>query len=252
MIPADLPSDWGDWLRREAKQSYFIKLQDFVAEERRKSIVYPEAELVFEAFRRCPFNRTQVVVMGQDPYHGPGQAHGLSFSVRAGVSVPPSLRNIFRELEADLGLPSPDHGCLTPWAEQGVLLLNSVLTVREGEPGSHHRRGWEQLTDGAICRLSQRREPLVFVLWGRWARQKRELIDTSRHVIIESAHPSPLSARGFFGTRPFSRINEALRRWGRPGVDWRLPLRFALGGAARVDEHRFSDSNSPTDPAAAP
>lgn len=252
MIPLDVPADWRDWLRIEARRTYFLKLQAFVAEERRKFVVHPPAEFVFDAFRLCPFHQTQVVILGQDPYHGPGQAHGLSFSVRVGVPVPPSLRNIFRELKADLGVPVPDHGCLTAWARQGVLLLNSVLTVREGEPGSHQRRGWEQLTDGAIRRLSERREPLVFVLWGRWARQKREWIDTARHVVIESAHPSPLSARGFFGTRPFSRINDALRRWGQPGVDWHLPLRFAPGERVGVDEQRPGDSNSSTDPAAKP
>ncbi len=232
MISSDLPIDWREWLLAEADKTYFLNLQSFVADERRRSVVYPPADQVFEAFRLCPVDRTQVVILGQDPYHRPRQAHGLSFSVPAGVPLPPSLRNIFRELQSDLGIPMAKDGCLTPWAEQGVLLLNSVLTVRQGEPGSHRNRGWEQLTDSVIRRLSDRREPVVFVLWGNWAQQKRALIDTSRHAIIESAHPSPLSARGFFGTRPFSRVDDLLRKWGRPGVDWRLPPRFVPQGTA--------------------
>lgn len=225
MIPPDLSSDWLDLLHDEAQKTYFLDLQDFVANERATHTIFPPPDQVFEAFRLCPLEATQVVILGQDPYHGPGQAHGLSFSVRHGVPVPPSLRNILQELEKDLGIPRPKHGCLTAWAEQGVLLLNTILTVREGEPGSHRGRGWERLTDRVIRDISARLDHVVFVLWGRFAQSQRHSIDCSRHQVIESAHPSPLSARGFFGSRPFSRINETLRCWGRPPIDWRLPER---------------------------
>jgi len=229
MLLTNLSTDWRGFFDEEASKSYFLALRKFVARERQIARVYPPASLVFEAFRLCSYAMTQVVILGQDPYHAPGQAHGLSFSVPFGMPLPPSLRNILRELQNDLGIPTAAHGCLKAWARQGVLLLNSVLTVREGEPGSHRNRGWEQLTDRVVSYLNERREPVIFVLWGRWARQKKGLIHAPRHEILESAHPSPLSAQGFFGSRPFSRINTTLIGWGRKPVDWRLPPPNALG-----------------------
>jgi uracil-DNA glycosylase len=219
----DLPAGWRDVLGPELTQPYFHDLAAFVSNERRTHKVFPPDEDVYNALRHTPYDRVRVLLLGQDPYHDIGQAHGLCFSVRPGCKPPPSLVNIFKELKSDTGIQTPASGCLTRWAEQGVLMLNAVLTVRAHEPGSHAGRGWERFTDAVIRRLNQREDSVVFVLWGGYARKKRPLIDGSRHTIVESAHPSPLSARnGFFGSRPFSKINAALRAAGKPEIDWRL------------------------------
>ncbi len=220
----NLPGDWSEVLKEVLESPSFRKLERFVEAERRRYTVYPSEVDLFSAFRLTPYERVRVLLLGQDPYHGPGQAHGLAFSVQPGVPLPPSLVNIFKELQSDLGLPPPASGSLGPWAEQGVLLLNAVLTVRQGEPNSHAGQGWEEFTDAVIRAVDAKPEPVVFLLWGNYARKKRKLINTQRHVVIESPHPSPLSANGgFFGSRPFSQINAALVARGRPPIDWRLP-----------------------------
>jgi uracil-DNA glycosylase len=207
----------------EVSQPYFKDLQRFVAEERRRFVVYPPGRDVQTAFRLTPYERVSVVILGQDPYPGPGQAHGLAFSVKPGVPAPPSLANIFKELAADLDCRIPNNGYLVPWAEQGVLLLNTVLTVRAGQPGSHRGRGWETFTDSVIRLVDARTTPVVFVLWGRDAREKIALIDRGRHTVITGVHPSPMSAHmGFLGSRPFSKINAALRATGRPEINWQI------------------------------
>jgi uracil-DNA glycosylase len=216
-------TDWHPVLAGELAKPYWAELQAFVAGERDQHPVYPARADVFAALHLTPRAATKVVILGQDPYHGAGQAHGLAFSVRRGTAVPPSLRNIFLELESDLGIPPPTHGSLEPWARQGVLLLNTTLTVRSGAAASHQGRGWETFTDEVIKAVDAKPERVVFVLWGAAARRKRSLVDQSRHVVLESAHPSPLSAKnGFFGSRPFSRANAALAEAGRDPVDWRL------------------------------
>jgi uracil-DNA glycosylase len=217
-------TDWNPLLRDEFEKDYWKSLQRFVADERDRHEVFPPAAEVFAALHLTAHREVRAVILGQDPYHGPGQAHGLCFSVRRGVAVPPSLRNIHRELHDDLGCPAPGHGNLEHWAGQGVLLLNTTLTVRAGEAGSHHGKGWEEFTDRVITVVNDKPDPVVFLLWGAPARRKKSLIDTARHVVIESAHPSPLSAHnGFLGSRPFSRANEALRRNGREPIDWSIP-----------------------------
>ncbi|MBA0051088.1 uracil-DNA glycosylase [Streptomyces sp. AJS327] len=218
-----LPASWQEALGDETEQPYFKELADFVEEERRNGPVYPPREEVFAALDATPYDRVKVLVLGQDPYHGEGQGHGLCFSVRPGVRTPPSLRNIFRELRDDLGHPVPDNGYLMPWARQGVLLLNAVLTVRAGQANSHQGVGWEKFTDAVITAVNAREEPVVFVLWGNYAKKKKRLIDTARHTVVEGAHPSPLSARRFLGSRPFSQIDAALAEYGHEPVDWRLP-----------------------------
>jgi uracil-DNA glycosylase len=216
-------TDWNPVLRGELDKPYWADLQRFVADERAHHAVYPPDAEVFAALHLTPLAEVKVVILGQDPYHGPGQAHGLCFSVRSGVKAPPSLQNIFTELHADMGIDPPAGGDLTPWARQGVLLLNATLTVRAHEAASHQRKGWETFTDRVLEAVNDQPRTVVFILWGASARRKRALIDTSRHVVIESPHPSPLSAhRGFFGSRPFSRANEALVAAGREPVDWRL------------------------------
>jgi uracil-DNA glycosylase len=216
-------TDWNPLLRDQFDQPYWSALQEFVATERAAHTVYPPPDEVFAALHLTPYADTRVVILGQDPYHGPRQAHGLCFSVRRGVRIPPSLANIHKELHADLGLPIPDHGNLERWARNGVLLLNATLTVRAGQAASHQGHGWETFTDHVIEVVGAKPEPVVFMLWGNSARRKRALIDTSRHHVIESAHPSPLSAHnGFFGSRPFSRANAALVAAGREPVDWDL------------------------------
>ena len=209
-----------------------IALREFLlAEKRAGKRIYPPGPQIFAALDATPYDAVKVVILGQDPYHGPGQAHGLCFSVRPGVSVPPSLQNIFTEIENDLGVPRPDHGCLTPWARRGVLLLNSVLTVQAGMPGSHQGKGWEGFTDRVIDELNRGREGLVFLLWGAYAQAKGRLIDTRRHCVLKAPHPSPLSAhRGFLGCRHFSKVNQYLEAEGRTPVDWSLPPRAALEG----------------------
>lgn len=219
-----IPLGWRDQLAAETTQPYFAALQAFVAAERAAHTVYPSEAEVFAALALTSYANAKVLILGQDPYHGEGQAHGLAFSVRPGVKPPPSLRNMFKELKTDLGLDPPATGCLEPWARQGVLLLNAVLTVRAHAANSHQGRGWEQFTDAVLRALAARPEPVVFVLWGGYARKKKALLDPARHTIIESAHPSPLSAHnGFFGSRPFSQINAALRVHGAAEIDWRLP-----------------------------
>jgi uracil-DNA glycosylase len=219
-------TDWNPVLRAELEKPYWRELQSFVADERRAHPVYPPPDDVFAALHKTPYAEVKAVILGQDPYHGPGQAHGLCFSVRPGVALPPSLRNIFKELASDLGVPPPNHGCLDAWAEQGVLLLNTTLTVRAHEAASHQKHGWETFTDEVIRAVAAKQKRVVFILWGAAARRKQELIDRSRHVVIESAHPSPLSAHnGFFGSRPFSRTNAALEAAGRTPIDWTIPDR---------------------------
>jgi uracil-DNA glycosylase len=219
-----LPADWREVLRDALEAESFQELEAFVAKERQRHTVYPSEEDLFSAFRLTPFERVRVLLLGQDPYHGAGQAHGLAFSVAPGVASPPSLVNIFKELKSDVGAELPKNGSLVPWAEQGVLLLNAVLTVRAGEPNSHAGQGWEAFTDAVIRAVNAKPEPVVFLLWGRYAQKKAKLIDTGRHVVLEGVHPSPLSAKnGFFGSRPFSHINEALVARGREPIDWRLP-----------------------------
>jgi uracil-DNA glycosylase len=218
-----MKTDWNPVLRGEFAKPYWDQLQHFVDGERARHTVYPPREEVFSALHLTPFATTRVVILGQDPYHGPNQAHGLCFSVRPGVAIPPSLVNIHNELRADLGIEPPGHGNLSAWAEQGVLLLNTTLTVRAGQAASHQGKGWETFTDEVLRAVDDKPTRVVFILWGASARKKRSLIDTSRHAIIESAHPSPLSAHnGFIGSRPFSRTNEALTAAGLAPIDWTL------------------------------
>lgn len=216
----------GDYLERPDMRA----LADFLRTEKRAGkVLYPPGPEIFNAFAHTPFDKVRVVILGQDPYHGPGQAHGLCFSVRPGVPVPPSLNNIFAEIARDLGIPRPDHGCLTPWADQGVLLLNSVMTVEQGRAGAHQNKGWEGFTDAAIAALDREREGLVFMLWGAYAQRKGRLVDPSRHLVLSSVHPSPLSAhRGFIGNGHFSAANRYLESRGQAPVDWSLPPRSRL------------------------
>ncbi|WP_353990006.1 uracil-DNA glycosylase [Pediococcus argentinicus] len=219
-----IDNDWQQVLEPEFEKDYYQKLRQYLKKEYATQTIYPDMYHIFQAFEWTPFSKVKVVILGQDPYHGPHQAHGLSFSVQPGVKTPPSLVNIYKELESDLGVKPVQHGYLKKWADQGVLLLNSVLTVRDGVAFSHQGMGWERLTDSAIMALSDREQPVVFILWGKAARDKIALIDQSRNVIIQSAHPSPLSAyRGFFGSKPFSKTNEALIAMGEQPIDWQLP-----------------------------
>lgn len=223
-----LPDDWRAALGDRLEEEWLDALARFVLAERAAHDVFPPEDQVFAALGFTPFERVRVLLLGQDPYHGEAQAHGLAFSVPPGVKRPPSLRNIHKELHEDLGLAIPTHGSLEMWAHRGVLLLNTVLTVRAGEAASHARKGWEKFTDAIIQALSERETPVVFLLWGAPARKKRRLIDTERHPIVESPHPSPLSAhRGFFGSRPFSAVNQALMGLGQRPLDWSLPGRRA-------------------------
>lgn len=218
----NLGNSWDRLLEEEFKKDYYLKLREFLKSEYFHSGVriFPEMNDLFSALRLTPYENVRAVILGQDPYHGYGQAHGLCFSVRKGVIPPPSLKNIYKELKTDLGIDAPDHGCLEAWAKNGVLLLNSVLTVREGQAGSHRNKGWEILTDRIISLLNEREQPVSFILWGAYARSKASLITNEKHLILEAAHPSPLSAyNGFFGSRPFSKTNAFL---GSRAVDWRL------------------------------
>ncbi|MEH7686722.1 uracil-DNA glycosylase [Bacillus sp. FSL R5-0654] len=216
-----LNDSWWAVMKSEFEQPYYQELREWMKEEYRTQTVFPKPDDVYRALHLTSYEKVKVVILGQDPYHGPGQAHGLSFSVQPGVKHPPSLRNIFQELKDDLGCPVPNHGSLVSWAEQGVLLLNTVLTVRKGEANSHKGKGWERVTDRVIDVLNQREQPVVFVLWGRHAQNKKERIDQNKHFIIESPHPSPFSARnGFFGSRPFSKVNAYLKQMGIEEIHW--------------------------------
>ncbi len=220
----DMPDRWHPQLAEEIAKPYWLQLQHFVHSEREQHTVFPPADKVFAALQLTPFNDVRVVILGQDPYHGEGQAHGLAFSVQDGVAIPPSLRNIFKELHLDLGIEPSSNGNLQHWALQGVLLLNTTLTVRGGMAASHHGRGWETFTDAIIRLLDSRAEPIVFVLWGAHAQEKQSLIRSPQHTVITSSHPSPLSAhRGFLGSRPFTAINAALINHGSTAIDWQLP-----------------------------
>lgn len=212
---------WKEQLREEFEKDYFRELAGFVKEEYGKHTVFPPGREIFSAFDKCGFDGVKVVILGQDPYHGPGQANGLCFSVRDGVRFPPSLMNIFKEVQNDLGKPLPPSGDLGRWAQQGVLLLNATLTVRAASPGSHQKKGWEEFTDAVIKKISDEKENVVFVLWGAYARKKGEVIDRSKHQVIMSPHPSPFSAdRGFFGSRPFSKTNAYLKSKGLKEIEW--------------------------------
>lgn len=222
-IDPKMDASWKVELAAEFEQPYFRELKSFLLQEKTHYLIYPKGSDIFAAYNSTPFEQVRVVILGQDPYHGAGQAHGLAFSVQRGIAHPPSLQNIFKELHDDLGCSVPQHGTLDAWAKQGVFLLNTVLTVREAEAHSHRDKGWERFTDATIHRLSEKREGLVFILWGRPAQQKAGLIDASRHHIITAPHPSPLSAyRGFFGSRPFSRTNAYLASAGIKPIDWCL------------------------------
>lgn len=215
--------DWDEILAEEYKKPYFLKLWEQVEEAYSKGKVYPARENIFNALRYTPYSKVKVLLLGQDPYHGEGQAHGLAFSVQPGTQIPPSLHNMFKELGTDLGLPYPQNGCLTPWAEQGVMLLNTVLTVRAGEANSHKKLGWTEFTDAIIKALNEREQPVIFLLWGANAREKLPLITNSRHYVLSAPHPSPLSAsRGFFGCRHFSKVNTILERLGQTPISWQL------------------------------
>ncbi len=216
-----IESSWKVALQDEFNKDYFIGLSSFVKDEYATQTVYPPGKLIFNAFDLCPFEQVKVVIIGQDPYHGPGQAHGLCFSVQDDIPFPPSLRNIFKEIQNDLGTAVPPTGNLTRWAEQGVLLLNATLSVRAGQAGSHQKKGWETFTDAAIQKVATEKEHVVFILWGAYAQKKAELIPAHKHLILKSVHPSPLSAsRGFFGNKHFSSANEYLKQHGYKGINW--------------------------------
>ena len=220
-MKVEIEASWQKRLQPEFEKAYFARLTDFVRREYAERTIYPPGRLIFNAFNLCPFDRVKVVLLGQDPYHGPGQAQGLCFSVNDGVRFPPSLVNIFKELQSDLGIAPPASGSLVRWAEQGVFLLNATLTVREHQAGSHQNMGWEQFTDAVIRLLAEEREHLVFILWGGYAQRKGAFIDRAKHLVIASPHPSPLSAyHGFFGTKPFSRTNQYLIANGVEPIEW--------------------------------
>ncbi len=217
-----LPSDWTSLLADEFSKAYFTTLSDFISEERKQHTIFPPEDEVYTALKLTPFGKVRVLLLGQDPYPTPGHAHGLCFSVRPGVKHPASLRNIFKEMLEDVGCSIPNHGNLEAWAEQGILMLNAVLTVRNGEANSHAGKGWEEFTDAIIRVLNERKEPMVFVLWGNYAQKKAKHIDECKHTVIKSAHPSPLSVKKFVGSKPFSKINEALVKHGSNPIDWQL------------------------------
>ena len=221
---------WHKHLSEEFRQPYMQSLAEFLAaEEQAGKVLFPASHHCFNALNSTPLDNVRVVILGQDPYHGPGQAHGLCFSVRPNVAVPPSLVNIFKEIQDDLGIAPPDHGCLQPWAEQGVLLLNSVLTVVQGQAGAHQGKGWETFTDKVIETINRERDGVVFLLWGSYAKKKGQHIDRTKHLVLDGPHPSPLSAyRGFFGCKHFSKANDWLQQQGKPAVNWKLPLKADL------------------------
>ena len=222
-----MTNTWTDWLKEEWKKPYFIELSSFLHEEYENKTIYPPKEKVFSAFSYCDYEDIKVVILGQDPYHQPHQAHGLAFSVNPNVQIPPSLQNIYKELHTDMNCYIPDNGYLLPWAKQGVFLLNAVLTVEDSKPRSHANKGWETFTTHAIEKVNQKDEPVVFLLWGNDARNKKELIDTNKHLVLETVHPSPLSAsRGFFGCKHFSKANAFLKENNIQEIDWQIPNRY--------------------------
>lgn len=222
-ITPAIGESWQEVLKEQFSASYFSDLKSFLIEEKKQFQIYPPGKEIFAAFNHTPFDKVTVVIIGQDPYHGPGQANGLCFSVSPGIKQPPSLVNIFKELHNDLGIPIPKSGNLTKWADQGVLLLNATLTVRASSPGSHQNKGWEIFTDSVIKKLSFEKSGLIFLLWGRFAQEKEKLIDTSKHYVLKAAHPSPFSAHnGFFGCKHFSKTNEILRQNGQKEIDWKI------------------------------
>ncbi|WP_407639287.1 uracil-DNA glycosylase [Atopostipes suicloacalis] len=224
ILSISIHNHWEPIIKKAAQTPTYQNLRKFLKKEYSNYTIFPEKDNIWTAFQWTDYEDVKVVILGQDPYHGEGQAHGLSFSVQPQVKIPPSLKNIYKELEDDLGIPPVSHGYLKSWAEQGVFLLNAVLTVREGQANSHRGKGWEELTDFAIASLNERKEPIVFILWGASARKKQALIDTTKHYILTSPHPSPLSAyRGFFGSKPFSKANELLIASGQEPIDWQLP-----------------------------
>lgn len=217
-------NDWAEFLNQELKKPYYLELRKFLVDEYKTRQIFPDMYDIFNALHYTNYHDTKVVILGQDPYHGDGQAHGLSFSVKPGVKAPPSLVNIFKELKEDLGCEIPNNGCLKPWTQQGVLLLNTVLTVRAHQANSHRNMGWEKFTDRIIEILNEREKPIAFVLWGAPARKKKKMITNPKHFIVESAHPSPLSAfNGFFGSRPFSKVNAFLENVGEKPINWQIP-----------------------------
>ncbi|MGZ9585104.1 uracil-DNA glycosylase [Paenibacillus marinisediminis] len=221
----NVENDWSDKLRDEMRKPYFMQMWGQLKQEYEQHTVYPPFDQIFTAFQLTSYANTKVVIVGQDPYHGPNQAHGLSFSVLPGLRIPPSLLNMLKESAEDVGTKMPNHGYLASWANQGVMMLNTVLTVREGQANSHKGFGWEQFTDRVIELLNEREQPIVFVLWGGHAQAKAKMIDKGRHAIVQAPHPSPLSAhRGFFGSKPFSKINAELEKWGEQPIDWQLPI----------------------------
>ena len=222
-MEVDIEKSWKEILKDEFQKEHFKELTDFVKKEYSSKRIYPKGSDIFRAFNLCPFNKVRVVIIGQDPYHDDNQANGLAFSVSRGVLNPPSLRNIFKELKSDMNIDIPKTGDLEKWAEQGVLLLNATLTVEAHKPGSHQHKGWEEFTDCVVQKLSEEKNNLVFILWGKYAQEKGKNIDSSRHLVIQSPHPSPFSAeRGFFGSRPFSRTNEYLKEKGLEEINWKI------------------------------
>lgn len=220
----NIGNDWDEILKGEFEKPYYLKLREFLKEEYKNNIIYPDMHDIFNALKYTSYKDTKVLILGQDPYHGENQAHGLAFSVKPGVKTPPSLLNMYKELNSEFECFIPNNGFLVPWTKQGILLLNTALTVRAHEANSHKGKGWETFTDHIIETLNLRQDPVIFVLWGNNARSKKKLIDTNRHYIIESAHPSPLSAsRGFFGSKPFSQVNDILIKLGKEPVDWQIP-----------------------------
>lgn len=220
----NIGNDWDEILKGEFEKPYYLKLREFLKEEYKNNIIYPDMHDIFNALKYTSYKDTKVLILGQDPYHGENQAHGLAFSVKPGVKTPPSLLNMYKELNSEFECFIPNNGFLVPWTKQGILLLNTALTVRAHEANSHKGKGWETFTDHIIETLNLREDPVIFVLWGNNARSKKKLIDTNRHHIIESAHPSPLSAsRGFFGSKPFSQVNDILIKLGKEPIDWQIP-----------------------------
>lgn len=215
--------EWELFLKQEEAQGYYQDLMKFLDQEYETKTIFPPREDLFSVFQYCPYEEVKVVILGQDPYHKVNQAHGLAFSVRKGVKVPPSLRNIYKEAQSDIGIELPSHGYLVDWAKQGVFMMNAIMSVQEGKAGSHRKKGWETFSDHVILKLNEHEQPLVFVLWGNWAQEKKKLITNNRHLILCAPHPSPLSAyQGFFGSRPFSKINEFLKSHDREMIDWRI------------------------------